>query len=78
MPKNSSVLRGLRNEKGYTQHQLAELLGVNVKQVTRWETKTQTPRVKYLNELITVFNLTPNETYKLVRDYNKEETNERD
>lgn len=38
-----AFLKQLRNEKGITQEQLAEILGVSGRTVSRWETGTNLP-----------------------------------
>ena len=72
MAKKISVLRGLRSKNGMTQQALANALGVNVKQVTRWEAKEQTPSIKRLNVIVEVMDLTESDLVDLVKDYKEE------
>lgn len=54
-------LRELRKEKGYTQEQLGELLGVTNKTVSRWETGNYMPPVEILQRLSELYGITINE-----------------
>ena len=42
-----SILQFLREQKGYSQYQLGELLGVTNKAVSKWETGYARPRKNY-------------------------------
>lgn|GEM_PF-6399401 len=44
----------LRQQKGWTQKELGELLGVTNKAVSKWETGAALPRVEYLQQLAVV------------------------
>ena len=46
-----SFLKALRKEKGLTQEQLAEQLGVSARTVSRWETGSNMPDISLLIEL---------------------------
>lgn len=46
-----AFLKKLRNEKGITQEQLAEILGVSGRTVSRWETGTNLPDLSILVEI---------------------------
>ena len=51
-PKEIGIfLKGLRNEKGITQEQLAEILGVSGRTVSRWETGNNLPDLSVLVEI---------------------------
>lgn len=51
-PKEIGVfLKQLRNEKGVTQEQLAEILGVSGRTVSRWETGTNLPDLSILLQI---------------------------
>ncbi len=49
--KIGAFLKGLRNEKGLTQEQLAERLNVSNRSVSRWETGSTLPDISILIEL---------------------------
>ena len=61
MQRIGSFLGQLRKEKGLTQEQLGEKLGVTNKTVSRWETGTYLPPVEMLQELSELYGLTINE-----------------
>ena len=50
-------LKQLRNEKGITQEQLAEILGVSGRTVSRWETGTNLPDISILVEISEYYNV---------------------
>lgn len=54
-------LKELRNEKGMTQEQLGEKIGVSNKTISRWETGKYMPPVEYLNMLSDIYNISINE-----------------
>ena len=54
-------LKDLRNEKGMTQEQLGEKLGVSNKTISRWETGKYMPPVDCLNMLSDIYNISINE-----------------
>ena len=54
-------LKELRNEKGMTQEQLGEKLGVSNKTISRWETGKYMPPVECLNMLCDIYNISINE-----------------
>lgn len=49
--KIGAFLKQLRNEKGITQEQLAEILGVSGRTVSRWETGTNLPDLSILVQI---------------------------
>lgn len=51
----------LRKEKGLTQKQLAEILGVSDKTVSHWEREESSPDISLLKEIATVFGITTDE-----------------
>ncbi len=61
LQKNGLFLSQLRKEKGLTQEQLGERLGVSNKTISRWETGTYLPPVEMLQELSRLYGLTINE-----------------
>ena len=56
-----SFLAELRKEKGMTQEQLGEKLGVSNKTVSRWETGNYLPPVEMLQSLSTYYGVSINE-----------------
>lgn len=54
-------LASLRKEKGLTQEQLGEKLGVSNKTVSRWETGTYLPPVEMLQQISIFYDVTINE-----------------
>lgn len=52
-----AFLKQLRNEKGITQEQLAEILGVSGRTVSRWETGTNLPDLSILVEISEYYNV---------------------
>ncbi len=59
--KTGSFLRKLRTEKGLTQEQLGEQLGVTNKTVSRWETGTYLPPVECLKLMSDFYGVSINE-----------------
>ncbi|MBQ3938018.1 MAG: helix-turn-helix transcriptional regulator, partial [Clostridia bacterium] len=53
----------LRREKGWTQKELGDLLGVTNKAVSKWETGAALPRVEYLRDLASVLGCTQEELF---------------
>ena len=61
MQKIGQFLSQLRRERGLTQEQLGDQLGVTNKTVSRWETGTYLPPVEMLQALSEFYGLTINE-----------------
>lgn len=59
--KIGEFLAQLRKEKGMTQEQLGEKLGVTNKTVSRWETGTYLPPVEMLQSMSELYGITINE-----------------
>lgn len=57
----SRRVRQLREAKGLTREQFAELVGVSYHQVVKWELGRQTTTVKRLAEIMSVLDVTPEE-----------------
>ncbi len=53
-----------RKEKGYTQAQLANLLGVSNKTISKWETNNGMPDISLILPLCDILNLTSDELLK--------------
>jgi len=54
-------LAALRKERGWTQPQLAELLGVTVKTITYYERSASNPTAKTVDRIAEVFGIDPSE-----------------
>ncbi len=59
--KIGAFLKELRNEKGMTQEQLGERIGVSNKTISRWETGNYMPPVDCLNILSGIYDISINE-----------------
>lgn len=55
--KTGNLIKALRREKGVTQEQLAEQLGVSRRTVSRWETGSNLPDLDVLIELADYFDV---------------------
>ena len=53
--KTGSFISQLRKEKGLTQKQLADVLGVTDKAVSRWETAKNYPDIELLEQIAQFF-----------------------
>jgi len=56
--KTGAMIRVLRKEKGYTQQQLAEMLNVSAKTISKWETAAGYPDISMITKLAQVLNTT--------------------
>ena len=76
--KVGSFLKDLRKEKGITQEQLAEELGVSGRTISRWETGKNMPDISLLVEIAEFFDVSIPEIIKGERksENMKEETKE--
>lgn len=59
--KTGSFISQLRKEKGLTQKQLADVLGVTDKAVSRWETAKNYPDIELLEQIAQFFDVTVSE-----------------
>ena len=59
-----SKIKRLRHEKGYSQPQMAELLNMDKSVYARLETGKTYSWAKYLEELLTVFEITPDKFFE--------------
>ena len=57
----SEVFKALRKEKGLTQEQIAEILGVSPQAVSRWENSSTFPDVTLLPQIASYFGTTVDE-----------------
>ena len=62
--KAGAFLKGLRREKGITQEQLAEELGVSSRTISRWETGNNMPDLSLLVEVAEYFDVSIPEIIK--------------
>jgi len=72
--KIGKFLKGLRKEKGITQEQLAEILGISNRTISRWETGNNMPDISLLVEIAEFFDVSILEIINGER--NKEKMNE--
>jgi len=61
----SQKLRELRQEREYSQKQVAEKLGVAVSTYANWEQGRREPKICDIYNLITVFEIDANELFEL-------------
>lgn len=57
LKKIGSFLKELRKEKGITQEELAEMLYVSGRTVSRWETGTNMPDISLLVDIAEIFDV---------------------
>jgi transcriptional regulator with XRE-family HTH domain len=67
LPRTGELLYALRNRVGYTQTEVAALLGINQSSVARWESSTGFPTEDNVQSLCRVLKTTPAETEALVQ-----------
>ena len=53
-------LKNLRKQKGFSQAQLAEIIGMSAKNITKIETGKSFPRAENINKLLKLFNVSEN------------------
>ena len=56
-------VRELRKEKNLTQEQLAELIGIDPRNIIKIENAQTFPRIQTLEKLLQVFEISPNEIF---------------
>ena len=78
MKKIGSFLKALRKEKGLTQEQLAEKLGVAGRTVSRWETASNMPDLSVLIQLAEFYDIEVGEILDGERKKEKIDTNAND
>lgn len=61
LKKIGSFLKELRKEKGITQEELAEMLYVSGRTVSRWETETNMPDISLLVDIAEIFDVSISE-----------------
>lgn len=72
-----SMIAKLRKEKGMTQLELAEKMGVTDKAVSKWERDLSFPDVNTIPKLAEMFNVTTDELLQVKEDANKNITNKK-
>lgn len=55
MERLGETIKDLRTEKGYTQPQLAKLVGVSNGIISIWENNINEPKATYIKRLATIF-----------------------
>ena len=58
MEKLGETIKELRVERGFTQPQLAKLVGVSNGMISVWENNVNEPKASYVKKLATVFGVT--------------------
>ena len=66
--KLNQTIKKMRKDNGLTQEQLAELLGVSLMTIRRWEWGNTSPNSKMLLKLADVFHLSPEELLRYCVD----------
>ena len=61
--KIGDKIKELRIEKGYSQMQLAKIIGVSQKAVDYWERNVNEPKASYIIALVNTFDLTFDEFF---------------
>ena len=59
------TLQSLRIQNGYTQANIAKMLGVTIPTVSSWERKLSKPRPKYVPKLAELLNVSREEIFLL-------------
>ena len=71
-----SMIAELRREKGMTQVELAEKMGVTDKAVSKWERNLSFPDVNTIPKLAEIFNVTVDELMQVKTDMKENRSNE--
>lgn len=66
--KLGTIIRSLRSERGMTQEELANQLGVSYQAVSKWETNTTLPDIALLPQIALFFGITMDELFSMNRD----------
>lgn len=67
LPRTGELLRAMRVRTGFTQMEVATLVGVQQSSVTRWETSVESPTLEHLQALCTLLEATIEEREALAR-----------
>lgn len=74
--KVGNLIAKLRKEKSLTQQELADLLGISSKTISKWETGNGLPDISFLKKISEVFNITIEELLEGSLNNKKEPKNE--
>ena len=66
-------IKRYRKEKGYTQRELADLIGVSVQAVSKWETNAGVPDISQIVPLASVLDISTDELFDYTPSVNSEE-----
>lgn len=69
------IIKRLRKERGFTQEELAEQIGVTFQAVSKWENETGMPDISQVIPLATVFDVSTDVLFGLYGTSNSEEVN---
>ena len=64
--KTGKFIAQLRKEKGLTQKELADSLGISDKAVSKWETENGMPDVSLMQSICEIFDININELLSIV------------
>ena len=65
--KIGDKIKELRIEKGYSQMQLAKIIGVSQKAIDYWERNVNEPKASYIIALVNTFDLTFDEFFMEIK-----------
>ena len=65
--KIGDKIKELRIEKGYSQMQLAKIIGVSQKAIDYWERNVNEPKASYIIALVNTFDLTFDEFFTEIK-----------
>ena len=68
-------IKRLREDKKYSQEELADLLKVHAVTISKWESGIQEPRAKRLNDIAKIFGVTSEYLLEGTNDVTKKEEN---
>lgn len=71
--ERGNFLKLIRESKGYTEEQVAKILRLSPKTLTRWESGLEIPDVDMINSLAELYNITVDEILIGLNEYKKEE-----
>lgn len=60
------MIKELREQKGYTQQQMAEMMKISLRHYVRIDTEKTIPRVDVFKELIRILEMTPEEIGRFI------------
>lgn len=64
------MIKKYREQKGYTQEQLAEILDISIRQLQRLESNSSGISIETLKKLVVALNITADDLLKFVKNYN--------